>query len=96
LRAFWDVGGAPRHQAEAIKHGFDPVNLLGDYNDYPGKQKRNIGRYLDARKPTNNPWDRPVYFEEIVRQNIGVIAKRADARTDATTVFRRKECVCRS
>jgi len=37
LRAFWNVGGAPRHHAEALKHGFDPVVLLGDYSDYPGK-----------------------------------------------------------
>ena len=87
LRAFWDVSAAPRHQAEAIKRGFDPVNLLGDYNDYPGKQERHIGRYLDKRKPANNPWHRPDYFEEIIRRNIGLVAKDSDARTDATSLF---------
>ncbi|NQT36446.1 MAG: hypothetical protein HQ581_03100 [Planctomycetes bacterium] len=87
LRAFWDVNGAPRHQAVAIKHGFDPVNLLNDYSDYPGRQKRNINHYLHERKPTNNPWDRPDYFEELLRRNIGSIAKRTDVSTDATSLF---------
>ena len=87
LRAFWDVSGAPRHQAEAIKHGLDPVILIGDYNDYPGNQKRHIGHYIDRQKPTNNPWDRPDYFEEIIRRNVGLIAKNAEVRKEPSSIF---------
>lgn len=86
-RAFWDVNGAVLHQKQALNHGFDPVNLLGDYNDYPGKQKRHIGNYLKRKKPANNPWDRPDYFQEIVRQNIAIVVKKPNLRSDATSIF---------
>lgn len=83
----WDVSSVPRRRAEAIKRGFDPVNLLGDYSDCPGKQKRSISNYLRDRKPTNNPWDRPNYFEEIVPRNTASIGKQKGDRTDATSLF---------
>ena len=87
LRAFWDVGGAPRHQIEAVKLGFDPVNLLGDYSDYPGKQARNINTYVHRKRPATNPWDRPEFFEEIIRQNVGLIAERPNLIADDRSIF---------
>ena len=87
LRAFWDVGGAPLHEAEALERGFAPVQIIGDYSDYPGKQARNIGDYLKQKQPANNPWDRPEYFEEIVRQNIRGLVDRPGLRADDTSLF---------
>lgn len=87
LRAFWDVGGAAAHLPEALKRGFDPVNLLGDYSDYPGKQKRNINDYVHRQRPAKNPWDMPDFFEEIVRQNVELIVNKPDLRSDATSIF---------
>jgi hypothetical protein len=88
LRAYWDVNGAPLHQVEALKHGFDPVNLLGDFSDYPGKQQRNIDHYLKKNGPVaTNPWDMPDFFEEIIRQNVGVIANKPDLVADQKSIF---------
>ena len=87
LRAFWDISGAISHQAEAHGHGFSPVLLLSDYSDYPGKQKRNIFSFLQRQHPANNPWHRPDYFEEILRQNIGLQKKVRDARTSEASIF---------
>ncbi len=87
LRAFWDVGGAKSHHPEALKHGFESVNLLGDYSDYPGKQKRNINHYVHRRRPAKNPWDTPDFFEEIIRRNIGKIVEDPDLPSDGTSIF---------
>gem|GEM_PF-1125396 len=86
LRAFWDVGGANDHRQRAADHGFEPVCLVNDYWDYPGKQKRNIKRLIQ-RSPGNNPWDMPDFFEEVVMQNIQTIKGRPHFRADGTCLF---------
>ncbi len=88
LRAFWDIGGAPLHESAAVMHGFDSVNLLNDYSDYPGKQKRNITTYLRRNgRVAVNPWDRPEFFEEILRQNIKKLADHPTTRKDPGGLF---------
>lgn len=66
LRAFWNVGGKDRdvNGRAAAAHGFEQVALLNTYSDYPGKQSEKI---VPNRK---NPWDKPVFFERIIRRNI--------------------------
>lgn len=66
LKAFWNVGGRDRdaNEREAVARGFGTVALLNTYSDYPGRQKEKIipnGR---------NPWEKPEYFERIIRRNI--------------------------
>ena len=89
LRVFWDVGGFPTmpHRLQAIEHGFEPVNIIGDYADYKGKDKRHIGKFLHKQKVTNNPWNRPDYFEEIVHQNAIRIGGRKHDRLGAKGLF---------
>lgn len=66
LRVFWNVGGRDRDRNEraAVAHGFELVDLLGTYTDYPGKQREKI--VPDGR----NPWKKPPFFERIVRRNV--------------------------
>ena len=87
LRAFWDVSAPFSHQNEAFRHGFSPVLLLSDYSDYPGKHKRNITNFLQQQHPTNNPWNQPGFFEEIVRQNIGLLDREDNVRKTASSIF---------
>ena len=70
LRAFWNVAGGDNatNYREAAAHGFDMVDLLNTYSDYPGRQKENIRKTLDTNK--NNPWLKPEFFERIIRRNI--------------------------
>jgi hypothetical protein len=44
------------------------VDLLSTYSDYPGRQKENIRKTLDANK--TNPWQKPEFFERIIKRNI--------------------------
>lgn len=87
LRAFWNVEGAPLQASEALQIDFDPVNLLNDFSDYPGNHARDISTYVQRKQSATNPWDRPDFFEEIIRQNVGLIAAKSDLRTDGTSVF---------
>lgn len=87
LRAFWNVVGAPTHDVPALSQGFDTVHLLNDFSDYPGKQARNIHTYVQRKRPATNPWDRPVFFEEILRRNIDIIAERPDLVARADSLF---------
>jgi len=67
LKAFWNVGGKD-HDAnaqQAAAHGFEVVDLLNTYSDYPGRQSEKIVPNGD------NPWDKPPFFERIIRRNIG-------------------------
>jgi hypothetical protein len=70
LRAFWDVGGGDRefNREQAARHGFQIVDLLGTYSDYPGRQKENINNYLKENHA--NPWRKPEFFERIIKRNI--------------------------
>lgn len=66
LRAFWNVGGKDKelNEREAVARGLEPVDLLNTYSDYPGRQKEKI-------VPNGqNPWDKPPFFERIIRRNI--------------------------
>lgn len=66
LKAFWNVGGKDRdiNERAAAAHGFETVALLNTYSDYPGRQKEKI--VPDGA----NPWNKPPFFERIVRRNI--------------------------
>ena len=86
LRVFWDVGGANDHRERAVRHGFEPVCLVNDYSDYPGKQKRNIKRYIQ-RSRGNNPWAMPDYFEEIVTYNIERAKQRPRFKAGGSCLF---------
>ena len=70
LRVFWNVSGGDNatNYREAAAHGFEMVDLLNTYADYPGKQKENIRTALAANRI--NPWRKPEFFERIVRRNI--------------------------
>ncbi len=87
LRAFWDVNGTNAHRDEALRHGFSPVLLMNDYSDYVGKHKRSILKFLESQDHPNNPWNRPEYFEEIVRQNIERADKNRDVRSVRPSIF---------
>ncbi len=67
LKAFWNVGGKDRdaNEQQAAAHGFERVDLLNTYSDYPGRQQEKI--IPDG----NNPWEKPSFFERIIRRNIG-------------------------
>jgi hypothetical protein len=67
LRLFWDVGGGDLNfnRREALAHGFEIVDLLNTFSDYPGKQKQAIR----VTQP-DNPWQRPDYFTNIIQRNI--------------------------
>jgi hypothetical protein len=73
LRAFWNVGGKDRgaNDQAAAAHGFEQVALLNTYSDYPGRQSEKI---VPNGK---NPWNKPAFFERIVRRNIGEAKPRA-------------------
>jgi len=66
LKAFWNVGGKDRDPNEraAVAHGFELVDLLNTFSDYPGGQKEKIV------PDSSNPWNKPPFFERIVRRNI--------------------------
>ena len=66
LKAFWNIGGKDRElqEREACAHGFEPVTLLNTYSDYPGQQRERI------RPDGQNPWNKPPFFEHIIRRNI--------------------------
>lgn len=70
LQAFWNVTDRTKgeNDAEAMRHGFAPLTILGTYADYPGNQKEHIGNFL-GKKPAN-PWLKPPFFERIIRRNI--------------------------
>jgi hypothetical protein len=70
LHVFWNVGGRDRafNEEQAVRHGFELVDLLGTYSDYPGKQKENINTFLATNR--TNPWNKPEFFERIVKRNI--------------------------
>jgi len=73
LRAFWNVGGREREANElaAADHGLERVALLNTYSDYPGRQKEKI-------VPNGtNPWNKPPFFERIVRRNIEATPPKA-------------------
>jgi hypothetical protein len=85
LRVFWNVrSGDPDHNnAEAVQHGFELVDLLNTYSDYPGRGAESVYRNLDfgGREKEeqyrglavnrSNPWKRPDFFERIIKRNIG-------------------------
>lgn len=72
LKVFWNVIDRTNgeNDAAAVAHGFTPLTILGTYADYPGNQKEHIGRYL-GEHPVN-PWNKPSYFERIIRRNIAM------------------------
>ena len=69
-RIFWNVGGGDRdyNNREALARGFQLVDLLNTYADYPGNQRENIAKVLEGNR--TNPWNKPEFFERIVRRNI--------------------------
>jgi hypothetical protein len=70
LEAFWNVGDGSKGEnlKAAVAHGFTPITLINTYADYPGGQKDNITKFLG--KDCKNPWNKPDFFERIIRRNI--------------------------
>ncbi len=74
-KIFWNVGGSEvdYNNREALAHGFQLVNLVNTYADYPGNDRENINR---ARKDNRtNPWKKPPFFERIIRRNLRQAAR---------------------
>lgn len=74
LSAFWDVGGKNKetNMLAAARHGFKKTGLLNTYTDYIGRKKESI------HPNPLDPWDRPSYFEKIVRRNSGQVPADRD------------------
>lgn len=70
LKVFWNVSGGDdfTNFAEAERHGFQLVDLLNTYADYPGQQQENINTFLETNRA--NPWNKPEYFERVIHRNI--------------------------
>jgi hypothetical protein len=70
LKVFWNVEDSTdgQNHLEALAHGFRSLTILGTYADYPGNQKEHIGYFLGSK--SRNPWNKPPYFERIIRRNI--------------------------
>lgn len=70
LKIFWNVTDRSKgeNEREALARGFLPVTILGTYADYPGNHKEHIGRHMP--KHPVNPWDKPAFFERIIKRNI--------------------------
>ncbi|MER8887036.1 hypothetical protein [Mesorhizobium sp. M0816] len=70
LEAFWNVGDGSKGEASknAYARGFKPVTILNTYSDFPGGQRENISRAVGVKNL--NPWQRPAFFERIIRRNI--------------------------
>ena len=69
LKVFWNVSGHDNdlNERAAVAHGFELVDLLNTYSDYPGSQQEQI--VPDGR----NPWNKPPFFERIIRRNVGAM-----------------------
>jgi hypothetical protein len=69
LKVYWDVHDKSkgRNAAEATNHGFERLTLVNTYASRPG-QAGNIAKAL--RRGVLNPWVKPTYFEQVVKENI--------------------------
>lgn len=69
LKIFWNINAWDRDTTEpqAVAHGFELVDLLNTYSDYPGKQREKI--VPDGK----NPWNKPAFFKRIIRQNVNTM-----------------------
>ena len=70
LKIFWNIVGAPDRdlsEPEVVAHGFERVDLLNTYSDYPGKQREKI------TPDGKNPWNKPPFFERIIRRNVSAM-----------------------
>lgn len=69
MKVFWNIGGRDRdlNERAAVDHGFELVDLLNTYSDYPGRQKEKI--VPDGK----NPWNKPDFFERIIRRNVSAM-----------------------
>ena len=72
LKVFWNVGDGTKgeNEKEALAHGFSPLTLVNTFSDYPGAQKENINSHIG--KGSHNPWNKPPFFERIVRRNADI------------------------
>lgn len=70
LKVYWNIidHSNGRLASAAYSKGFQPVTLLGTYSDFPGKQQKNIN--IANKGNVTNPWQRPSFFEGIIRRNI--------------------------
>lgn len=70
LSAFWNVRGGDdeANRRSAREHGFQIVDIVNTYADYPGRQRESISAFLRGNR--TNPWNKPPFFERIVRRNI--------------------------
>ena len=77
LRVFWDVAGGDvaYNREQATRHGFQIVDLVNTFSDYPGGQRENINTFVKGNPA--NPWRKPEFFERIVKQNIAASGMNA-------------------
>ncbi len=69
LGVYWRVyTGNANNQQHAEAHGFLPLTEVGTYADYPGNQRANINTFLG--QGNRNPWNKPPFFERVIRRNI--------------------------
>ncbi|TIL76185.1 MAG: hypothetical protein E5Y70_02745 [Mesorhizobium sp.] len=70
LKAYWNVIDGSKGEAakNAYARGFEPVTILNTYADFPGGQRENITSAIGSHHI--NPWQKPPFFERIIRRNI--------------------------
>jgi hypothetical protein len=66
LKAFWSVYGGDRENNEnAIKKGFQTNTVVGTLR----KEEAGPGKDIIGSSDVSNPWQKPAFFEEVVRLN---------------------------
>lgn len=91
LSAYWNVReptGAAERQARSL--GFRPLTLIDTYAGHPGNRKglqqESVTRAIGKRP--GNPWSKPAFFEQLIRQNIRLASKNGVLVNDIEFVFR--------
>ncbi|PSB04081.1 hypothetical protein [Merismopedia glauca] len=87
LKVFWGVAGrdSKYNLEESIKHGFTQLDGLNPYADPANRQKNNINRYLQQNKL--NPWEKPSFFEEVIKRNLSTLKNSDYLYQDIEFVF---------
>ncbi|MCP9234084.1 hypothetical protein NMG46_28440 [Mesorhizobium sp. LMG 17147] len=69
LKAYWNVIDGSKGEAakNAYARGFEPVTVLNTYADFP-RQRENITVAIGSHHV--NPWQKPPFFERVIRRNI--------------------------
>jgi len=70
FRAFWNVEEPPGspNRREALSHGFEGVELIQTFTDYPGGQKENLIDHI--RQHPMDPFLKPGFFQKTITKNL--------------------------